>query len=57
MQISSLQYAKSIKLWKAQTFIQEGTKASEAGYLVGYNSPAQFSREYKWHFGFSPSAT
>jgi transcriptional regulator GlxA family with amidase domain len=23
----------------------------------GYNSPAQFSREYKRHFGFPPSAT
>jgi AraC-like DNA-binding protein len=25
--------------------------------MVGYNSPAQFSREYKRHFGYSPSAT
>jgi AraC-like DNA-binding protein len=37
--------------------IREGKKANEAGYLVGYNSPAQFSREYKRHFGFAPSAT
>jgi AraC-like DNA-binding protein len=57
MHISPLQYAKSVKLHKAQTLIQEGKKANEAGYLVGYNSPAQFSREYKRHFGFSPSAT
>jgi AraC-like DNA-binding protein len=47
----------SVKLVKAQTLIKEGKNASEAGYLVGYNSPAQFSREYKRHFGFSPSAT
>jgi AraC-like DNA-binding protein len=26
-------------------------------HIVGYNSPAQFSREYKRHFGFLPSAT
>jgi AraC-like DNA-binding protein len=57
MHISPLQYAKSVKLHKAQTLIQEGKKANEAGYLVGYNSPAQFSREYKRHFGLSPSAT
>ncbi|MEM7035121.1 MAG: AraC family transcriptional regulator [Chloroflexota bacterium] len=57
MHVSPLQYAKSIKLMKAQVLIREGKNASEAGYLVGYNSPAQFSREYKRHFGFAPSAT
>jgi AraC-like DNA-binding protein len=57
MHVSPLQYAKSVKLHKAQVLIQEGKKANEAGYLVGYNSPAQFSREYKRHFGFAPSAT
>ena len=57
MHVSPLQYAKSVKLHKAQVLIQEGKKANEAGYLVGYNSPAQFSREYKRHFGFTPSAT
>jgi AraC-like DNA-binding protein len=57
MHMPPLQYAKSIKLDRAQTLLREGKNASEAGYLVGYNSPAQFSREYKRHFGFSPSAT
>jgi AraC-like DNA-binding protein len=57
MHLSPLQYAKSVKLDKAQSLIQEGKNASEAGYMVGYNSPAQFSREYKRHFGYSPSAT
>jgi AraC-like DNA-binding protein len=57
MHISPLQYAKSVKLHKAQTFIKQGKTAGEAGYLVGYNSSSQFSREYKWHFGFTPSAT
>lgn len=55
MQMSPLQYAKSIKLFKAQALIKGGKNVNEAGYLVGYNSPAQFSREYKRHFGFSPS--
>jgi AraC-like DNA-binding protein len=57
MHMSPLQYVKSVKLHKAQALIREGKKANEAGYLVGYNSPAQFSREYKRHFGFAPSAT
>lgn len=57
MHLSPLQYAKSVKLDRAQTLIREGKKANEAGYLVGYNSPAQFSREYKRHFGYAPSAT
>ena len=57
MHVSPLQYAKSVKLMKAQTLIKVGKNAGEAGYMVGYNSPAQFSREYKRHFGFAPSAT
>ena len=57
MQMSPLQYAKSMKLFKAQALISEGKKAAQAAYLVGYNSPAQFSREYKRHFGFAPSQT
>jgi AraC-like DNA-binding protein len=57
MHMSPLKYAKSIKLDRAQLLIREGKKANEAGFLVGYNSPAQFSREYKRHFGFAPSAT
>lgn len=57
MHMPPLQYAKSIKLNRAQILIREGKNAGEAGYLVGYNSPAQFSREYKRQFGYAPSAT
>jgi AraC-like DNA-binding protein len=57
MHLSPLQYAKSIKLSRAQAYIMEGKSVSEAGYMVGYSSPAQFSREYKRHFGVVPSAT
>jgi AraC-like DNA-binding protein len=57
MHLSPLQYAKSVKLDRAHMLIKEGKNAGEAGYLVGYNSPSQFSREYKRHFGFAPSAT
>lgn len=52
-----LQYAKLVKLFKARKLIKEGKNFSEAGYMVGYNGPAQFSREYNRHFGYSPSAT
>lgn len=56
MHMSPLKYAQIMKLFRAQTLIKEGHTVSEAGYQVGYNSPAQFSREYKRHFGISPSA-
>lgn len=56
MHLAPLQYAKSIKLHRAQALIREGRRATEAGYMVGYNSPAQFSREYKRQFGYAPSA-
>lgn len=57
MHLSPLQYAKSVKLHEAQKLIKAGSNVSEAGYLVGYNSSAQFSREYKRQFGFVPSVT
>ena len=55
MQLSSLQYVKFLRLNKARTYLLEGMLAAEAAYLVGYNSPAQFSREYKRQFGMPPS--
>lgn len=57
MHVSPLQYVKSIRLNKARNYILEGAKASDACYRVGYNSAAQFSREYKRHFGIAPSET
>ncbi len=57
MHLSPLQFVKSIKLNKAQSYIMEGRNVSEAGFMVGYNSSAQFSREYKRFFGVPPSAT
>ncbi|MDJ0958708.1 MAG: AraC family transcriptional regulator [Arenicellales bacterium] len=56
MHLSPLQYTKLIRLNTAHTYLLEGMNVSEAGYLVGYNSPAQFSREYKRQFGETPSA-
>lgn len=57
MHVSPVQYAKSIRLNRAHTYLTEGRPVGEVGNLVGYNSPAQFSREYKRQFGYTPSAT
>ena len=57
MHLSPLQYAKAIKLNRAQTYLMDGKSVTEASYMVGYNNLAQFSREYKRHFGILPSAT
>jgi AraC-like DNA-binding protein len=57
MYMSPLQYAKSVELYTAQLLSKEEKKANEASYLVGYNSPTQFSREFKRFFGYAPSVT
>lgn len=52
---SPLQYIKGLRLHKAREYItQSGMNASQAAYSVGYESPSQFSREYKRLFGTSP---
>ncbi|MEO0423654.1 MAG: AraC family transcriptional regulator [Pseudomonadota bacterium] len=55
MHVSPLQYAKLIRLNRARDLIIDGKGAGEAAYAVGYNSPAQFSRECKRQFGTTPS--
>lgn len=57
MHMSPLQYVKAVKLNEAQKLIRAGKRVNEAGYLVGYGIPEQFSREYKRYFGYPPSAT
>ena len=57
MQLSPLQYAKSVKLLEAQKLIREGRRVNETSRMVGYNNLAQFSREYKRQFGHPPSAS
>lgn len=51
-----LQYIKKVRLNKAKSHIvQEGMTASAAAFKVGYESPTQFSREFKRYFGTPPS--
>jgi AraC-like DNA-binding protein len=53
---SPLQYLKKIRLSRAKDLIvRENMKAYLAADAVGYESPSQFSREFKRHFGQSPA--
>ncbi len=53
---SPLQYLKKLRLNRARyLMMQESTKAYIAAYEVGYESPSQFSREFKRYFGLSPA--
>ncbi|XTZ39026.1 AraC family transcriptional regulator [Salmonella enterica] len=52
---SPLQYLKSYRLHKARMLmVHEGMKAGAAAMRVGYESPSQFSREFKRYFGLTP---
>lgn len=54
--LSPLQYQKSLRLMAARRLIQVGeNQVSQIAMQVGYESPSQFSREYKRLFGISPS--
>jgi AraC-like DNA-binding protein len=52
---SPIQYIKKVKLHKARDLIlYQGLNASSAAYQVGYESPSQFTREYKRMFRVTP---
>ena len=53
--LSPLQFQKHIRLQEARRLmISENLDAREAGYRVGYEDAAYFSRDYKRHFGEPP---
>lgn len=52
--LSPIQYQKSLRLHEAQYLILSGEKVSNTAYLIGYESPTQFNREYKRLFGRPP---
>jgi AraC-like DNA-binding protein len=53
--MSLLQYQKRLRLEEARRLmLGEGLDAAEAAFRVGYESPAQFSREYRRMFGAPP---
>lgn len=52
---SPIQYLKTVRLHKARLLmVQDGVNASTAAVRVGYESPSQFSREFKRFFGRPP---
>src|SRR5205085_3214847 len=53
--LSPLQYQKWLRLHEARRLmLGEGLDAAEAAFRVGYESPSQFSREYRRLFGAPP---
>jgi transcriptional regulator GlxA family with amidase domain len=53
--MSPLQYQKQIRLLEARKMLMSGdTEAASVAYEVGYESPSQFSREYRRLFGAPP---
>ena len=54
--MSPLQYQKQLRLQEARRLmLGHGMDAATASHRVGYDSPSQFSREYKRLFGAPPS--
>jgi AraC-like DNA-binding protein len=53
--MSPLQYQKQLRLQEARRLLLgESLDAADAAYRVGYESPSQFSREYRRMFGAPP---
>jgi AraC-like DNA-binding protein len=53
--MSPLQYQKQLRLQEARRLIlTQSIDAASAGHTVGYESPSQFSREYRRLFGAPP---
>lgn len=53
---SPLQYVKKVRLHEARRLlVHEAMAVSSAAFEVGYESPAQFSRDFKRYFGATPS--
>jgi AraC-like DNA-binding protein len=53
--MSPLQFQKRLRLYEAQRLMLTEKKGAEtAAFAVGYESPTQFSREYKRQFGEPP---
>ena len=53
--LSPLQFQKQLRLQEARRLmLGEGMEAAAAGHRVGYESPSQFSRDYRRLFGAPP---
>lgn len=53
--LTPLEYQKQLRLQEARRLmLADGASAGTAGFAVGYDSPSQFSREYRRLFGAPP---
>lgn len=53
--MTPLQYQKQLRLQEARRLLlSEAADAADVGFRVGYESPSQFSREYRRLFGLPP---
>ena len=53
--MTPVQYQKQLRLQEAhRMMVAEGVSAGSAGFAVGYESPSQFTREYRNLFGAPP---
>jgi transcriptional regulator GlxA family with amidase domain len=54
--MTPMQYQKQLRLYEARRLmLAEGLDVGAAGFQVGYQSPSQFSREYRRLYGLSPA--
>jgi AraC-like DNA-binding protein len=54
--MTPVQYQKQIRLREARArLLTDPSDVAGAGHAVGYDSPSQFSREYRRMFGAPPS--
>ena len=54
--MTPLQFQKQLRLQDARSLmLVDGLDATTAAFRVGYESPSQFSREYRRHFGEPPA--
>ena len=54
--MSPMRYAKQQRLRRARTLLLGDRRVSEVALEVGYQSPAQFARDFKANFGLPPLA-
>ncbi|WP_053738105.1 AraC family transcriptional regulator [Nocardia sp. NRRL S-836] len=53
--MSPIQFQKQIRLQEARLLLATGRDVTRISHQVGYDSPSQFSREYRRRFGVAPS--
>lgn len=56
VRVSPMRFLREARLERARTLLMEsGTRANQVATLVGFESPAHFTREFKRRFGVTPS--